>query len=151
TLVEQGGLLSLDASLPAAGGQVAFHLVGAPNGHRLHLEGRTAATVGFVGALDREKGDGKRHLAVIDADLDRGTIEARVRVDGETTKETWHRGELEIVELLSDGVPVAGSFDAKRSRSGLVVHYRVSGASMKLALRVGVAEGHPYASFYSDP
>ncbi len=151
TLVEQSGLLCLDASLPAAGGQVSFHLVGAPDGHKLHLEGRAAATVGFVGALDGRKNDGKRHVAVIDAELDRGTIQARVRVDGETSSETWRRGELEIVELLSDGLTIQGAFDAKRSRSGLVVHYRSSGASMKLALRVAVAAGHPYPTFYADP
>ena len=73
-------------------------------------------------------------------------------MDGERpTDETWRRGELEIVELLSDGLPVAGAFDAKRSRTGLVVHYRTSGSSMKLALSVVVAEGHPYPTFYSDP
>jgi hypothetical protein len=152
TLVEQGHLLCLDASLPAAGGQVSFHFVGAPDGHRLHLEGHAAASVGFVGALDGHKNDGKHHLAVVDADLDRGTIEARIRVDQESpTNETWRRGELEITELLSDGLPVAGAFDAKRSRSGLVVHYRTSGTTMKLALRVVVGEGHPYATFYADP
>jgi hypothetical protein len=152
TLARERGLLALDASFEAGAGKCSFHLVGAPSGHALHLQGSSDGSTGFVGALGGKKGGGGRHQATVDATLDDGVVTARCAVDGaDRGTETWRRGGIEVVALLEGEKPASGAVDLKRSRTGLVIRYKVSGAAMNVTARIVVAPGHPYASFYASP
>ncbi len=149
TLVRERSLLALDLPGPASDGR-ALRLQGAPNGRKLHLQGRLDAVRGMARALGREKADGRAHTGSLDAELDEQTNTAAVAitVDGEKRTEKWHRGGVVIVRLEVEGSELARAFDVKRARTGLVVKYRVNGYAVALSARVIPGRGHPYASFY---
>jgi hypothetical protein len=151
TLDESGATLSLDVTLPVQGGTANFHLRGGAMGQaKLRLQGEGTKTVGVVGALSQQRGGGK-YKATLDAELVDGSVNARFSVGSDPAiSETWHRGNLEVVSLESDGKPLSGDFDAKLSETGLVVKYRAH-VPLDLTAQVVVGDGHPYASFYADP
>jgi len=153
TLTKQGPLLALDVTLADVDAR-AFHLKGAPAGSKLHLEGRLDPTAGFTGALSGEKSSGKKHTLVLDAELDAtgSRADVKVQLDGaERSPETWSRGGLEIVALEADGGALGGTLDVKRSKTGLIVRYRVHGAALAITASVRPTSAHPYADFYSGP
>jgi hypothetical protein len=150
SLTRAGKLLALDVPL-ADVDKRAFHLVGVPDGHKLRLEGRLEATAGMTGALGGEKSSGRKHTLVLEGELDERTSTADVRLvlDGATrTTEKWSRGGIEILSLECDGSALVKPFDAKLSRSGLVVKYRVNGSALRITASVRPAQGHPYPAFY---
>lgn len=150
TLAASGGLFALDLELPSVDKR-AFHLTGpVAIGDTLRLAGRLEGTAGIRGALGGDKASGGRHTASLEGDLDRATSTADVKltVDGRGQSEKWSRGGLTILKLESDGSELSRPFDAKRSRTGLVVKYRVNGSALPLTARVVPAKNHPNASFY---
>jgi hypothetical protein len=150
------GTLTLDEHVPTTDGQ-SVGFVGSGSGNTLTMAGRFTETVGYVGAIDGQKGQ-KQHTCGLTAterrDGDDQVADVTYTVDGSQVRsETWRRPLPPIeIELEEGNAPLAGPIDGKLSTTGLQVVYTVHGSDpLQLTLEITVDAGHPCPEFYANP